>query len=36
MAFADANKKGLIKKGDLALFIGSGGGLAFALSIFKM
>jgi 3-oxoacyl-[acyl-carrier-protein] synthase-3 len=36
MAFADANKKDLIKKGDLALFIGSGGGLAFALSIFKM
>jgi 3-oxoacyl-[acyl-carrier-protein] synthase-3 len=36
MAFDDANKKGLIKKGDLVLFIGSGGGLAFALSIFKM
>jgi 3-oxoacyl-[acyl-carrier-protein] synthase-3 len=36
MAFADANKKGLIEKGDLVLFIGSGGGLAFALSIFKM
>lgn len=36
MAFDDANKKGLIKKGDLVLFIGSGGGLAFALSIFKL
>ncbi|MEO8232085.1 MAG: 3-oxoacyl-[acyl-carrier-protein] synthase III C-terminal domain-containing protein, partial [Ignavibacteriota bacterium] len=36
MAFDDANKKGFIKKGDLVLFIGSGGGLAFALSIFKM
>lgn len=36
MAFDDANKKGLIKKGDLVLFIGSGGGLAFALSIFKI
>ncbi|MFZ2323336.1 MAG: ketoacyl-ACP synthase III [Ignavibacteriaceae bacterium] len=36
MAFDDVNRKGLIKKGDLVLFIGSGGGLAFALSIFKM
>jgi 3-oxoacyl-[acyl-carrier-protein] synthase-3 len=36
MAFAEANKKGLIKKGDLVLFIGSGGGLAFAGSIFRM
>ena len=36
MAFDDANRKRLIKKGDLVLFIGSGGGLAFALSIFKM
>ncbi len=36
MAFDDANKRGLIKKGDLVLFIGSGGGLAFALSIFKI
>ncbi len=36
MAFDDANQKGLIIKGDLILFIGSGGGLAFALSIFKM
>lgn len=36
MAFDDARKKGLIKKGDLVLFIGSGGGLAFALSIFKI
>lgn len=36
MAFDDANRKGIIKKGDLVLFIGSGGGLAFALSIFRM
>lgn len=36
MAFDDANKKGLIKKDDLVLFISSGGGLAFALSIFRM
>ncbi len=36
MAFDDANKKDLIKKGDFVLFIGSGGGLAFALSIFKI
>ena len=36
MAFDNVNKKGLIKKDELVLFIGSGGGLAFALSIFKM
>jgi 3-oxoacyl-[acyl-carrier-protein] synthase-3 len=36
MAFDVTNKKGLIKKGDLVLFIGSGGGLAFALSVFRM
>ncbi len=36
MAFDDARKKGLVKKGDKVLFIGSGGGLAFALSIFKL
>lgn len=36
MAFDDARRKGLVKKGDTVLFIGSGGGLAFALSIFKL
>ena len=36
MAFDDVNKKGLIKKDELVLFIGSGGGLAFALAVFKM
>ncbi|MFO7447200.1 MAG: ketoacyl-ACP synthase III [Ignavibacteriaceae bacterium] len=36
MAFDDAWKKGKIKKGDLACFIGSGGGLAFALTIYKL
>lgn len=36
MAFDDACKKGLVQKGDMVLFIGSGGGLAFALSIFKL
>lgn len=36
MAFDETNKKGLINKGDLVLFIGSGGGLAFALSVFRM
>lgn len=36
MAFDDARKKGLVKKGDTVLFIGSGGGLAFALSVFKL
>ena len=30
MAFDDAVKKGLVKRGDLLFFIGSGGGLAFA------
>jgi len=36
MAFDDARKKGKIKEGDLVCFIGSGGGLAFALAIYKM
>ena len=36
MAFDVTNKNGLIKKDDLVLFIGSGGGLAFALSVFRM
>ncbi|MEZ4919845.1 MAG: ketoacyl-ACP synthase III [Saprospiraceae bacterium] len=36
MAYNDAWEKGLIKKGDLALFIGSGGGLAFAGAAFRI
>jgi 3-oxoacyl-[acyl-carrier-protein] synthase III len=35
MALDDANQKGKIKQGDLVLFMGSGGGLAFASAIFK-
>jgi len=36
MALDDAWKKGKVKKGDLILFMGSGGGLAFACTIYKM
>ncbi len=36
MAFADAKEKGKVKEGDVVCFMGSGGGLAFALSIFKL
>lgn len=36
MAFDDAIIKGKIKKGDLVMFVGSGGGLAFALSAFRV
>jgi len=36
MAFDDAMKKGLVKKGDLVVFIGSGGGLAFASAAFRL
>ncbi|MCS6989273.1 MAG: ketoacyl-ACP synthase III [Chloroherpetonaceae bacterium] len=35
MAFHDAVEKGKIKRGDLAMFIGSGGGLAFASAAFR-
>lgn len=35
MALDDANKKGKLKEGDLIMFMGSGGGLAFASAIFK-
>ncbi|MFA7228952.1 MAG: ketoacyl-ACP synthase III [Melioribacteraceae bacterium] len=35
MALDDANNKGLLKKDDLIVFMGSGGGLAFASAIFK-
>lgn len=36
MALDDAWKKGKVKKGNLILFMGSGGGLAFACTIFKI
>ncbi len=36
MAFDDAIDKGLIGKGDLVYFIGSGGGLAFASAAFRL
>ncbi|MEL6864548.1 MAG: ketoacyl-ACP synthase III [Bacteroidota bacterium] len=36
MAFNDAWEKGLLKKGDLVYFIGSGGGLAFASAAFRL
>ncbi|PIO47456.1 MAG: 3-ketoacyl-ACP synthase [[Chlorobium] sp. 445] len=35
MAFCDALEKGKVKRGDLIMFIGSGGGLAFASAAFK-
>ena len=36
MAFNDAWERGLVKKGDLIYFIGSGGGLAFASAAFRL
>jgi 3-oxoacyl-[acyl-carrier-protein] synthase-3 len=36
MTFDIVRRKELIKQGDLCLFIGSGGGLAFAITIFRM
>lgn len=36
MAFDDARNKGLVQHGDLVMFIGSGGGLAFAGSAFRL
>ncbi len=36
MTFDQVRRKGLIKENDLCLFIGSGGGLAFAITIFRM
>jgi len=36
MAFNDAWEKGRVKSGDLCLFIGSGGGLAFASAAFRV
>ena len=35
MALAEANEQGQLKKGDLVVFMGSGGGLAFATTVFK-
>jgi 3-oxoacyl-[acyl-carrier-protein] synthase III len=36
MALDECMKKGLVKSGDLVCFMGSGGGLAFGASLFKM
>lgn len=36
MAFDEWNQQGKIKKGDIVCFVGSGGGLAFGASLFKM
>jgi len=36
MALDDAKQKGKLKEGDLAVFMGSGGGLAFACAIFRL
>lgn len=36
MAFDDWNSKGLVKKGDKLIFMGSGGGLAFSVVLFQM
>lgn len=36
MALDDAMQKGLVGKGDLVYFIGSGGGLAFASAAFRL
>lgn len=35
MAFNDAAQKGLLKPDDLMVFMGSGGGLAFACAVFR-
>lgn len=35
LAFSDALKAQKIKRGDLLFFIGSGGGLAFAIAAFR-
>jgi 3-oxoacyl-[acyl-carrier-protein] synthase-3 len=36
MAFDQWRKNGLIKQGDIVIFVGSGGGLAFGACIFKI
>ncbi len=35
MALAEADQQGQLKPGDLVVFMGSGGGLAFATAVFK-
>jgi len=35
MALAEADEQGRLKPGDLVVFMGSGGGLAFACSVFR-
>jgi 3-oxoacyl-[acyl-carrier-protein] synthase-3 len=35
MALAEADERGKLKKGDLVVFMGSGGGLAFACAAFR-
>ncbi|MFH0883787.1 MAG: ketoacyl-ACP synthase III [bacterium] len=35
MALAEADEQGKLKAGDLVIFMGSGGGLAFACSVFR-
>ncbi|MEW6701465.1 MAG: ketoacyl-ACP synthase III [Bacteroidota bacterium] len=35
MALDDANQKGKLQEGNLVMFVGSGGGLAFASAIFR-
>jgi 3-oxoacyl-[acyl-carrier-protein] synthase-3 len=36
MAFNEAWERGLVKPGQLCMFIGSGGGLAFAAAVFRL
>ncbi|MEZ4912231.1 MAG: ketoacyl-ACP synthase III [Saprospiraceae bacterium] len=36
MAFDDWMQKGIVKAGDIVCFMGSGGGLAFSASLYKM
>jgi 3-oxoacyl-[acyl-carrier-protein] synthase-3 len=36
MAFDEAIQQGKVAKGDVVMFIGSGGGLAFAGAAFRM
>lgn len=36
MAFDDANTRGIVKKGDLVIFMGSGGGLAFSAALMRI
>jgi 3-oxoacyl-[acyl-carrier-protein] synthase III len=36
MAFDEWMQKGRVQAGDIVCFVGSGGGLAFGASLFKM